>query len=76
MFDIWMAIYVGVLFVLLTPNVLVCIPKRSSSVTCAIVHGILFALVYFFTYKIVANIIHKNVEGYEGLIPGLSSKKK
>jgi hypothetical protein len=82
MFDIWMAIYVGVLFVLLTPDVLVCIPKRSSSLTSAIVHGIIFALIYLFTYKFVANMIHKNVEGYEGSIPGIPgmpsmpSKKK
>ena len=80
MFDIWMAIYVGVLFVLLTPDVLVCIPKRSSSLTSAIVHGILFALVYFLTYKTVSNMIHKNVEGYEGSLPGIpkkpSTKKK
>ena len=63
MFDIWMAVYVGILFVLLTPDVLVCIPKRCYSLTSAVVHGILFALVYFFTYKIVANMIHRNVEG-------------
>jgi hypothetical protein len=81
MFDIWMAVYVGVLFVILTPDVLFCIPKRSSSLTSAIVHGILFALVYFLTYKTVANMIHKNVEGFEdNLLPGLpkkpSTKKK
>ena len=73
MFDIWMAVYVGILFVLLTPDVLVCIPKRSSSLTSAVVHGILFALVYFFTYKIVANMIHRNVEGYGEAMP---NKKK
>jgi len=66
MIDILMAVYVGILFIILTPDVLVCIPKRSSSLTSAIVHGILFAVVYFFTYKIVFKFIRGNVmEGYE-----------
>jgi len=70
MIDIYMAIYVGILFILLTPDVLVCIPKRSSSLTSAIVHGILFAVIYYFTYKIVFDMVKGNVkEGYGEVRP-------
>ncbi len=54
MMHILMSIYVALLFVLLTPGVLLHLPsKRSSLLTLAVVHGIVFALIYHFTHKAV-----------------------
>jgi hypothetical protein len=57
-----MCLYVVALFVLLTPGVLVRLPPKGSLLTVAIVHGLVFALVYHFTYKIVYRL---SVDGFE-----------
>ena len=62
MFHFYMTLLVGILFVLLTPGVLLCLPStRSSTLTQAVVHGLIFALVYHFTHKMV----WKNLYGGE-----------
>jgi len=48
-----MSLYVGLLFILLTPGVLLRLPPKGSLLTVAIVHGLVFALVYHFTNNIV-----------------------
>lgn len=54
MFHVYMTLFVGVLFALLTPGVLLTLPSgRSSTVTQAVVHGLVFAIVYHFTHKMV-----------------------
>lgn len=54
MFHLYMTLFVAALFALLTPGVLLCLPStRSSTVTQAVVHGLVFALVYHFTHKAV-----------------------
>jgi hypothetical protein len=55
MINYLMAIYVALLFVILTPGVLVRLPMRSSLLTSAIVHGIIFAIIYHLTNKYVWN---------------------
>ena len=50
-----MSLYVALLFIILTPGVLVRIPKRSSLLIAAIVHGIIFAIIYHLTHKYVWN---------------------
>jgi len=42
-----------VLFVLLTPGILLRLPPKGSLLTVAIVHGLVFALVFHLTYRIV-----------------------
>ena len=49
-------IYVFVLFLILTPGVLVTLPPKSSKMVVAIVHGLLFTLILAFTYQIVARL--------------------
>jgi hypothetical protein len=58
-----MTLYVALLFVLLTPGVLLRLPPKGSLLTVAIVHGLVFALVYHFTHKIVYRM---SVDGFEG----------
>jgi len=46
-----MLAYVALLFVLLTPGVLLRLPSKGTLLTVAIVHGIVFALVFHFTHR-------------------------
>ncbi len=58
MFHILMTIYVAFLFVILTPGILITLPPNSSKLTVAIVHGIVFAVLYHFTHKTVWNMTY------------------
>ena len=50
-----------VLFVLLSPGILVRLPPKGSKWTVAIVHGIIFAIVMYFVYLYVL----PNLEGFK-----------
>lgn len=54
-----MIIFTILLFVLLTPSILVRLPKKGNKYTVAFVHGLLFAIIYHFTHKFVKNMNHK-----------------
>jgi hypothetical protein len=54
-----MIIYTIFLFILLTPSILVKIPKKGNKYTVAFVHGLIFAIIYHFTHKMVHNIGRK-----------------
>ena len=58
MFHILMTIYVALLFVILTPGVLVNLPPHSSKLTTAFVHGLIFAVLFHFTHKFVWRMLH------------------
>lgn len=51
-----MFLFTAVLFFLLTPGILVTLPPKSSKYVVAIVHGIVFALIWCFTCKLVSNL--------------------
>ena len=51
--NIVMFIYISILFVLLTPGILLSLPPKGSKLTVAIVHGLVFALVLCLTKKFV-----------------------
>ena len=71
-----MSLYVALLFVLLTPGVLIRLPPKGSLLMAAIVHGLVFALVFHFTRKMVYRL---SVDGFEGEMPedaGAAPKKK
>ena len=50
-----MSLFVAVLFVLLTPGVLVRLPPGGSRLVVALTHAVVFALVYHFAHKAVWN---------------------
>jgi hypothetical protein len=52
-----MSIFTIILFVLLTPGVLLRIPPKGSLLTVAIVHGIVFALIYHLSHKVVLKML-------------------
>jgi hypothetical protein len=51
--NIFMTIYAALLFMLLTPGILMRIPKNKSFKTAAFVHGLIFAVLYHFTHRAV-----------------------
>jgi len=50
---IWMIAFTALLFFLLTPGIILSLPPGGSLVTVAMVHAIVFALVYSYTHKAV-----------------------
>jgi hypothetical protein len=49
-----MSLFAALLFVLLTPGVLLTLPSgRSALLTVALVHGIVFGLVYHVSHKML-----------------------
>lgn len=51
--NVLMSLYVVLLFVLLTPGVVLSLPTGGNRITCAVVHGVLFAVAWHFTNKAV-----------------------
>ena len=60
MYHIWMSVFVVFLFVLLTPGVLLRLPPRGSLLTAALVHGVVFAIVLYFSHKFVWDLTRGN----------------
>lgn len=54
--NVWMSLFMAVLFVLLTPGVLLRLPPGGSKLVVAATHAVVFALVYHFTHKLVWNM--------------------
>ena len=64
MFNIWMAVYVAVLFFVLTPGVLLRLPGSKSCVVNAATHAVVFAAVYWLTHKAVWRAV-QSMEGFK-----------
>ena len=60
-----MSLYLVLLFVLLTPGVLLTLPKGGSRLTVAAVHGVVFVLVYYLTYRLAAGF-SASLDGFQG----------
>ena len=66
------AIYGSLLFILLTPGILLKIPQKSSLLTASIVHSIIFAILFYLISKIVysySNTYNKNKENFQNKAP-------
>jgi hypothetical protein len=50
-----MNLYLVLLFVALTPGVLLHLPSGGSKLVVAATHGVLFAVVYYLTHRSVQN---------------------
>ena len=67
MFSYLMTAFTALLFVVLTPGVVLTLPSKSSSLlVVAVVHGLIFALVYHFTHKAVYAFTRK-YEGFQSV---------
>ena len=47
------ALYMAILFVVLTPGILLSLPPKGSPIVVAITHAVVFTVVYYFTHKFV-----------------------
>ena len=54
--NLFTSVYIFILFVILTPGILLTLPPNSKPLTVAIVHGIVFALIWNFTNKHVGKL--------------------
>ena len=54
-----MFVYTIILFVLLTPSILFRFPRKGKKWTVAFVHGIIFAIIYYFTHMFFCKIDNK-----------------
>jgi len=50
--NVFIFLFSAILFYLLTPSILLTIPKKSNKYVIALVHSIIFATILFCTYKI------------------------
>ena len=56
------SLYLAALFVALTPGVLLTLPKGGKRLTVAVVHGLVFASIWYFT----RNAVLRATEGFQG----------
>lgn len=59
-----MSLFVVVLFFMLTPGVLFSFPKGGSLLMKAMMHAVIFALIYHLTHKMVWDMFYGGVEGF------------
>ena len=59
-----MLAYAALLFVVLTPGVLMRLPANGSKMTVALTHGVVFAVVWYFTSKMVWRASYEGFQGY------------
>lgn len=77
--------FIVALFVVLTPGIFLTLPKKTSNKwTVALVHGVIFAIVWFIFYKPLtqvnysfilegAEVQKKNVPGLANVMPSVAS---
>ena len=73
--NILMSLYILALFVALTPGVLLRLPSGGNKKTVAVVHGLVFAAVFYITYKTVWRFT-SSMDGFVGptvVLPGAGS---
>jgi hypothetical protein len=63
------------LFVVLTPGVLVCLPPKSGKLVVALTHGLVFAIVWSLISKPLRRWTHSLTSGFHGL-EGMSELEK
>lgn len=69
-------VYTAILFFVLTPNVVLRLPPKGSTLMVAAVHAIIFALVYHFTHMLVWKMsMNMGSFSRDGFSEGAGSKK-
>lgn len=63
--NLFVTVYVALLFFVLTPGVLLSLPKGGSKHTVALVHGLVFALVFHLTHKLVWKLSMRLQENFQ-----------
>lgn len=63
MFHLFMSLFVGALFFVLTPGVFLRLPRKGSKTRVALTHALVFALIYYLTTKVLLNYFYAR-EGF------------
>ncbi len=61
--------YAALLFIVLTPGVLLRLPMKGSKMTVALTHGAIFGVVWYFTHQMV---LRASYEGFQEMEPRLA----
>lgn len=64
--NLFVSLYVALLFVLLTPGILITLPPGASKLTAAVTHGLVFAVVYHLTFKPVLRL-SSSMQGFQNM---------
>lgn len=68
-------IYSALLFFILTPGILLRLPPKGKPMTVAIFHAVVFAIVWYFTHKLVWKLSNSfKIEGLEETTPPSESE--
>ena len=66
--ELYMSLFVAVLFFVLTPGVLLRLPPGGSKLMVAGVHALVFAVVFGLTHKLAMDLLYK--EGFADAVKG------
>ena len=66
--ELYMSLFVAVLFFVLTPGVLLRLPPGGSKLMVAGVHALVFAVVFGLTHKLAMALLYK--EGFADAVKG------
>ena len=68
-------IYSALLFFILTPGILLRLPPKGKPMTVAIFHAVVFAIVWYFTHKLVWKLSNSfKIESFEETTPPSESE--
>jgi hypothetical protein len=68
--NVFVTVYVALLFIVLTPGILLTIPKGGSKLVVAAVHALVFGVVYHFTHKMVWKLSMR-LDGFQNTAPNM-----
>lgn len=77
--NILTSLFVTILFFILTPGLIVCLPSKGNKYVAAATHAILFSVILFFTINMVEKISLPKIRNpfvKEGLAGAPAPKKK
>ena len=66
------SLYAAILFFVLTPSILLRLPKNGSKFTVALVHAVVFGLLFWLTHKFVWRMSQR----LEGMTEGAEDKQE
>jgi len=75
MYHIVVPIYATILFFILSPGVLLKLPSNGSTMTVALVHSLVFFLLFFFTHRYVYQMLTHFPRHTEGMNTPNTTKK-
>ena len=64
---VYVALYSAILFFILTPNVLLRLPPKGSTMMVAFVHAVVFGIIFYFAHSLIMNLAGGGKEGYKFL---------